>query len=54
MLAAAKPEAKLEFHVGWSGWTRPPAMGGVGGLRRANRPAKKGMGVSSWTASANL
>ena len=24
--------ARLKFHVGWSGWTRPPTMaGGVGG-----------------------
>ena len=36
MLAAAnceslEPGARLEFHVGWSGWTRPPTTeGGVG------------------------
>ena len=46
MLAAAccdsfKPGAKLEFHVGWSGCTRPPTMGGGGG-GRANRSAKGG------------
>ena len=21
-------EARLKFHAGWSGWTRPPTMGG--------------------------
>ena len=30
--------ARLKFHAGWSGWTRPPTMagggGGVGQLRR--------------------
>ena len=25
-----EPGARLEFHVGWSGWTRPPAIGGGG------------------------
>ena len=24
------PGARLEFHVGWSGWTRPPTTGGGG------------------------
>ena len=27
--------ARLKFHAGWSGWTRPPTMGeGGGGLAR--------------------
>ena len=44
LLAAAycdsfKPGAKLEFHAGWSGWTRPPREGGS---PRANRSAKRG------------
>ena len=38
-----KPQtwARLKFHAGWSGWTRPPTMAGGGGgggsasLRRA-------------------
>ena len=29
-----KPWARLKFHAGWSGWTRPPALGGRGGLAR--------------------
>ena len=38
MLAAG---ARLEFHVGWSGWTRLPATGGgEWGSPRANRSAK--------------
>ena len=44
MLAAG---ARLEFHVGWSGWTRLPATGGGGGgwgSPRANRSAKGGVG----------
>ena len=52
MLAAAycgsfKPGAKLEFHAGWSGWTRPPTIGGEGGRGGspgANRSAKGGAG----------
>ena len=24
----------VEFHVGWSGWTRPPTMGAAGGAPR--------------------
>ena len=35
-----KTGAKLEFHAEWSGWTRPPTMGGGGGSHRANRSAK--------------
>ena len=30
MLAAAYCESLVEFHVGWSGWTSPPTMGGAG------------------------
>ena len=26
-----EPWARLKFHAGWSGWTRPPAMAGEGG-----------------------
>ena len=26
-----EPWAKLKFHAGWSGWTRPPTMAGGGG-----------------------
>ena len=26
-----EPGTRLEFHVGWSGWTRPPTMGRGGG-----------------------
>ena len=27
-----EPWARLKFHAGWSGWTRPPTMaGGAGG-----------------------
>ena len=33
------PGARLEFHVGWSGWTRPPTMAGGGG----GCPAKSGL-----------
>ena len=44
MLAAAycgslKCGARPEFHAGWSGWTRPPTMGGGGG--RNARSAKQ-------------
>ena len=28
-----EPWARLKFHVGWSGWTRPPTMAGGGGVR---------------------
>ena len=47
MLAAAysdsfKPGAKLEFHAGWSGWTRPPSM--VKGVATSDRSAKGGSG----------
>ena len=24
--------ARLKFHAGWSGWTRPPTMAGTGGV----------------------
>ena len=24
--------SNLKFHAGWSGWTRPPTMAGVGGV----------------------
>ena len=38
--------ARLKFHAGWSGWTRPPTMGGgggwVAGLRRVKRGFLKG------------
>ena len=60
MLAAycdsLKPGAKLKFHAGWSGWTRPPTMGG--GSPRAKLSAKGGGGLEGserldWTASAN-
>ena len=27
--------ARLKFHAGWSGWTRPPTMGGGGGSAQA-------------------
>ena len=27
----AQPWARLKFHAGWSGWTRPPTMAGGGG-----------------------
>ena len=39
-----KPGARqrLESHVGWSGWTRPPTM--KEGLPQANRFAKGGVG----------
>ena len=38
-----EPWARLKFHVGWSGWTRPPAMarGGVARLRRRRRKEKE-------------
>ena len=26
-----EPSARLKFHAGWSGWTRPPTMAGGGG-----------------------
>ena len=26
-----EPWARLKFHAGWSGWTRPPTMAGGGG-----------------------
>ena len=26
-----EPGARLKFHAGWSGWTRPPTMAGGGG-----------------------
>ena len=26
-----EPWARLKFHAGWSGWTRPPTMAGKGG-----------------------
>ena len=26
-----EPLARLKFHAGWSGWTRPPTMAGGGG-----------------------
>ena len=30
-----EPWARLKFHAGWSGWTRPPTMaGGAGRVRR--------------------
>ena len=28
-----EPWARLKFHAGWSGWTRPPTMAGGGGGR---------------------
>ena len=27
-----EPWARLKFHAGWSGWTRPPTMAGGGGV----------------------
>ena len=39
---ASKTGVRLEFHVGWSGWTRPPTMKG-GGASRAW--LEKGVGV---------
>ena len=27
------PWARLKFHAGWSGWTRPPTMAGGGAAR---------------------
>ena len=41
--ATVEPVSKLEFHVGWPGWTRPPTTGGGrvgrqrGGLQRGSR-----------------
>ena len=28
-----EPWARLKFHAGWSGWTRPPTMGGGVGVQ---------------------
>ena len=28
------PCARLKFHAGWSGWTRPPTMAGGGGVSK--------------------
>ena len=33
---------RLEFHVGWSGWTRPPTLEGGGEPPQANRLQKGG------------
>ena len=30
-----EPWARLKFHAGWSGWTRPPTMAGGGGVAEA-------------------
>ena len=36
--------ARLKFHAGWSGWTRPPTMaGGGGGVARLRRVCKGGV-----------
>ena len=49
MLAAAycesKPGARLEFHVGWSGWTRPSTMGRGGRGAASESVCKRGVGV---------
>ena len=37
-----KSGARLEFHVGWSGWTRPPTMGGRGIATRFKRKVLEG------------
>ena len=34
VLDSFKHGAKLEFHAGWSGWTRPPTMAGGRGSPR--------------------
>ena len=31
VLPSLEPWARLKFHAGWSGWTRPPQHGGGGG-----------------------
>ena len=38
--SATKPGANLEFHAGWSGWTRPPTMGG-GGFATSEQVCKR-------------
>ena len=38
-----EPWARLKFHAGWSGWTRPPIMAGGGGVLRSGQ----GSGVSA-------
>ena len=45
VLPKPRTSARLKFHVGWPGWTRPPAMAGGGGrprLRRVERGFLKG------------
>ena len=39
-----EPWARLKFHAGWSGWTRPPVMaGGAGGGGRLEACLQKGV-----------
>ena len=53
-----KPWARLKFHGGWSGWTRPPTMAGGGGggqaevcLQGGERPEAGCLGelLGTWT-----
>ena len=37
-----EPASKLEFHVGWPGWTRPPTTGGGGGVGRQGGGLQRG------------
>ena len=37
-----EPWARLKFHAGWSGWTRPPAMAG-GGLEACLQEGVEGV-----------
>ena len=55
-----KPRPKLKSHAGWSGWTRPPTMEGVGrGVATSEQVCKRagwfleGSEPRGWLASAN-
>ena len=38
-----EPWARLKFHAGWSGWTRPPTMAGGGGGGQAEASLQRGV-----------
>ena len=38
--------ARLEFRVGWSGWTRPPTIGGGGGVAGSKQGAAEALPVN--------
>ena len=46
-----EPWARLKFHAGWSGWTRPPTMAGGGGWQNRNNQRRTANCAARWNRS---